>query len=271
MRRPRLKALPPPPERQSRPTVDMTSRSGQPPPAARHVDSSDEEGGTRETGGATVGMYKMYAEKGEERKTAGASLLDRVVSKQKIIGANGGASSPSMPIDPRQQLLTAHKRPGEGETSGPFSRLPVRERPTQERTAVKQDNPFAASGQRIPSIYEGSQQTTNEQPKRPMPRTNPISELNSMPGQRHISGETRPARPLDDDETPSIWSKFVSIVPPLPRLPSFSRLLGRGSDSYRMYAEASMEQWRIEEEESKRRRKRRDGAFSDGIRNRCLL
>jgi len=232
--KPALKALPPPPEKHTRPEdrkTDAGSRLGQSRP--------------------------QYAQRGEDRKAAAEepSILERAAAKHKVIGANGGASVPSRPMEARQQqAATAQKRPVEGEAAGPYSRLPARERPgTEERpAAVKHDNSFAATGQRRASIYEGSPQKTNEQPKRPLPRSNPISEMNAMPGQRHTGTDTRPARPLidDDDEASGIFSKLAKIIPPLPRLP-FSKLLGRGSNSYQMYAEASMDPWRLDDEERK--------------------
>lgn len=250
--KPALKALPPPPEKKNRPegTRSTASSLGHSRPTSRDGPSNK----------ATGEMYKMYAPQRDERKAAIITPLDRAAAKHKVIGSNGGASLPSRPVDARQQQ-PAQNRPTEGEASGPYSRLPARQqRPALERPGVQQQaSPFAATGQRRASIYEGSQQATKkEEPKRAVPRTNPISELNSMPRQRQSDAYTKPARPsYDDDDSSGIFSKLTKIRPPLPHLPSFfARLLGRGSDSYRMYADASMDAWRQDDEESKRKNKK---------------
>ncbi len=235
--KPAWKALPPPPEKQTRPEErreDTDYKYGQSHPAVRD---------------------ERYAQRGEARKQAGAPLLERAAARHKVIGANGGASLPSRPMDQQQQeTKTAQKLPMEGEKLGLYSRLPVQQRPPEERQDEKQDTPFVATGQRRASIYEGSQQTTKEQPKRALPRSNPLSELNAMPVQRQGDRDTiRPARLWDDDESTSIFSKLAKIIPPLPRLP-FSKLLGRGSNSYQMYADASMDAWRQDDEENRKKK-----------------
>lgn len=219
---PPLKALPPPPEKRQPPDTRTTER-----PLGKEAPRS-------------------VSDRKETLPTIGGSLLDRAANKHKVIGSNGGASVPSRTVEPLQAGTTQEsERPTtESEHAGPYSRMPQPE--THE-----QDKPFVSTGQRRASIYEGL--PIKEKEKRPLPRSNPISELNAMPGQRFEDVATRPARrPLDDDERASIFSKFAKFVPPLPRLP-FSKLIGRGSSSYQMYADASMDVWRQDDEDERKK------------------
>ena len=241
---PPLKALLPPPEK----------RQAIPPETRNTERPLGQE--TRPNGSTLDGT--------EIRPTTGGTLFERAAAKHKVIGSNGGATVPSRTVEP-QQAGTAQqpRRPTESEQAGPYSRMRPVDKPAPQEQE-KQDNSFVSTGQRRASIYEGSQQPIKEKAKRPLPRSNPISELNAMPGQRRPEDFARPARrPLDDDEPTSILSKFAKFIPPLPRLPSFSRLLGRGSSSYQMYADASMDVWRQDDED----RKKKGGLFGLFRRN----
>jgi hypothetical protein len=127
-----------------------------------------------------------------------------------------------------QQAAGMMQQPTEGEYAGPYSCMhPIGQNHQQEKQ--KQHSPFVSTGQRQALIYEGSQQPIEEKAKQPLPRSNPISELNSLPGQWWPKDMDRCARlcpQLDDDESISIFAKFAKFVPPLPHLPSFSRLIG---------------------------------------------
>ena len=193
-------------------------------PKESHGESSDDEG-------ASVDLYKMYAR--EEKHPA-------VVPDTKLIGANGGASAPPLSQPVIRPAVVEKSTPDDATTgpfSGPYPRPAAREVIGERRT-----NAFGGNGQSSPYGREKPQEQRRPPPRR---SKNPISEFNAMP-----TSERPPARPFVDDEPSSPWSKFVSILPPLPHLPSFSKLMGRGSNSFRVYADSTLDAWKKNDDEA---------------------
>jgi ABC-type multidrug transport system fused ATPase/permease subunit len=217
-----------------------------------HEESSDDE----QEIGASVDLYKLY---GENKPPA--------VPEKKLIGANGGASTPMQPVRPLEKSTAPNGASGEGshsrlvagdaverqqrekgsgpedgrDTSGPYSGLAAR-----DDSPRRAENPYVGNGQKMPQ----------ERPVAPK-RSNPISKFNNARASSTSQSppSTRPARPfVDDDEPSSLFTKFVSILPPLPHLPTFSRLIGRGSGSYKVYTDSTLDAWKKDDEESSGRK-----------------